>query len=230
MVHIISGKKQETDKKAIKIIEDSISALLKTQKYVVMAVPGGRSVRGVFHLLKLADIPWKKTHIFMVDERLVPIEHDDSNFKLAYESFIKYLTEKGKLPKQNVHPFIIDTTKKDYGLARYKEELIKYGGRYDIVLLGVGEDCHVGALFPNHASVKDDSEYFLILNDSPKAPKKRMTLSRKLLLRSQSVLAFFYSENKRNAFEKFNDNTGYIDCPAQLIKQVKESYALTDLV
>ena len=102
--------KEELEKKAADIIADNINDMLTKQDKVVFAVPSGRSVAGIFKNLKEKKIPWKKVHVFMVDERFVPIEDDESNFKLAKDNFIDGLLSKGILPKQNVHPFIINDT------------------------------------------------------------------------------------------------------------------------
>ncbi|MDK1031047.1 MAG: 6-phosphogluconolactonase, partial [Planctomycetia bacterium] len=169
---------------AAELITDSIVGLLAEKELVVLAVPGGRSVSGIFALFRAQDIPWRKVHIFMVDERLVPLSDDRSNFKLAREGFTDALVAEGKLPQENVHPFVFDGSKEDSGLAGYEEELRDLGGACDIVLLSSGEDGHIGALYPNHHSFRDESEFYVAMHDSPKPPPDRMTMSRKLLLRA----------------------------------------------
>jgi len=116
-------------------IKDAIGDILQKKDYVVLAIAGGRSVPFVFEILKKKDIPWDKVHIFMVDERLVPIDDKESNFKLAKETFIGDLIKKGKLPEENTHPFILDNEASDKGLSTYENELNKFGSIYDIVLL-----------------------------------------------------------------------------------------------
>ncbi len=222
MTEIIRGQRLDLEKKASKIIKDSILSLLNKKDKVVFAVPGGRSVSGIFKLLIKEDIPWQKVHIFMVDERLVPLEDSESNFKLAKELFL----DKISVPKESIHPFIVDK-----GIKEYEGELKVVGGAYDIVLLSAGEDGHVGALYPNHRSIESESEYFLVMNDSPKPPPNRMTLSKKLLLRSKVVLIMFLGKGKRGAFEKFMDKgTDPIACPAKLVQSINESYAFTDIL
>ena len=99
MTEIIVDERKNLEEKAADIISESINKIAKDQEEVVLAIPGGRSVSGIFNQLKEKNIPWKKVHIFMVDERLVPIDHKESNFKLAKESFIEELIKKGLLPK-----------------------------------------------------------------------------------------------------------------------------------
>ena len=59
---------KETSKKAADIIAQSINKLLSTQEQVVLGIPGGRSVSRIFQKLKGKNIPWKKVHIFMIDD------------------------------------------------------------------------------------------------------------------------------------------------------------------
>ena len=230
MAEIISNEdKEELFKKSAYLIASSIKKLLETQERVVLALPGGRSVARIFSRLKNMGVPWKQVHIFMVDERLVPLESSDSNFKLAKDYFIRELIDKGELPEKNVHPFH-DTASADQGIESYGEGLKKLGGAYDIVLLSSGEDGHVGALYPNHHSIRDESEYYLWMSDSPKPPARRMSMSRKLLLRTKVVVLLFIGDSKREAYKKFQDkNINFASCPAKLINNIKDAYVITDI-
>ncbi len=228
MTKIISvNDLNEFNSKVADIIKESIERLLLKQEIVVFAVPGGRSVAGIFNKLKEKDISWNKVHIFMVDERIVPIDDPKSNFKIAKEHFIGELLDKGLLPEKNVHPFIIG---EDLEVESYAEELKKHGGKYDVVLLSSGEDSHVAALYPNHHSIKDDSIFFFIMHDSPKPPKGRMSMSRKLLAKSKVAILLFLGEIKKEAYRKFqDDNIDVNSCPAKIVLSIKDSYVLTNL-
>ncbi len=225
MTQIIKGHREEVEEKAADKIVDSVLRLLSQKDQVIVAIPGGRSVAGVFHLLKEKDLPWNKIHIFMVDERLVPVDDAESNFKLANDVFIEDLINNGKLPKGNVHPFLASE-----GIAKYEEELKKHGGVYDVVLLSSGEDGHIGSLYPHHHSISNESAYFVQMNDSPKPPPNRMTMSRKLLLKAKVALIMFLGEAKREAYNKFLDKKlELMSCPAKLVQLIPNSFAFTDL-
>ena len=230
MTEIISNEDQEEIyKKAAYLIASAIRDMLQNKDYAVFAVPGGRSVARIFSKLKRTNVPWKQVHIFMVDERLVPLESPDSNFKLANDYFIRELISEGKLPEGNVHPFH-NTASADHGTESYAEELKKLGGAYDIVLLSSGEDGHIGALYPNHHSIRDDSEYYIWMSDSPKPPARRMSMSRKLLLRAKVAIVLFIGEAKREAYIRFHDKKiKFSSCPVKLVNDIKEAYAITDI-
>jgi 6-phosphogluconolactonase len=217
------------EERAAEIISESISRLLRTQEKVVLGLCGGRSVKGIFRNLLNQEILWKDVHIFMVDDRLVPISSFHSNFRLANNTFIKRLVKKGDLPEGNVHPFILDKNSPDYGISDYEETLKQLGGKYDIVLLSSGEDGHIGAIYPNHHSSLEDSEYYIYMEDSPKKPPKRMTMSRRMVERSQIALILFLGCSKKEAYEKFKDpSINFQECPAKLIGAVPDSYVITD--
>ncbi len=231
---ISSKNKQTLDQMAVDIISNSTMKLLKDRDWVVLAIPGGRSVRGIFrHLVEernIGKIPWQNLQIFMADERLVPIDHKDSNFKLAKEIFLDKAVSRGVLPEENVHPFILDTKKADFGVFDYERELKQYATGYDIVVLSAGEDGHIGALYPNHHSVYDESEFFLSMTDSPKPPRDRMTLSTNMLLRSDTAIVLFIDKAKKGAYRAFLDGQlDYRSCPAKLVLSVHDSYVITNL-
>jgi len=197
----------------------TINRLLETQPHVVIGLPGGRSPIFLFEeLSKRTDIPWDKIHFFLVDERLVPIDHPDSNFRLVSEVFFSKLQP----TPYHLHPF--------HSTTAYEQELKTYGGRFDIVILGVGEDGHTAALFPHHPALKSEAEYFITIDNSPKPPVGRMTSSVKLLQRSQVAYVLFIGESKRAAYVGFlNPEVSLEDCPVKIINQVLEVFIVTDL-
>lgn len=231
MVEIINNKtREELEVVAAEIIAEVIEDLLKEKNKVVLGVPGGTSVSGIFRNLLRQKVDWSKVHIFMVDERMVEIDSDDSNFKQLKKSLIDGLERRGDLSLSNIHPFEPDFDEDDQGLSSYTEEIKRLGGRYDILLLSSGEDGHVGALYPNHKSIESDAEYFLTMNDSPKPPKERMTSSRKLMENSLVSLLLFFGDGKKEALELYKDESKSVeDCPAKIVNSVQETYVLTDI-
>src|SRR5574340_510525 len=120
---------------------------LAVKKQVNLAVPGGRNVAKIFQVMRGEAVDWQRVHFFIIDERLVPINHPDSNYKLLQDNFIDPLVRAGRIPPGNAHPFIPDTSAADLGAKLYEEVLAEHGFRYDIILLSSGEDGHVGALY-----------------------------------------------------------------------------------
>jgi len=212
---------------AARLIADKINHSGK--KIITLSLPGGRSVIRIFQKLLEHNIKWHKTHIFLTDERIVPLNHQDSNFRQLNDSLLTVLVRKGLLPLSNIHPFQSENPDIDQAIKNYSQELISLAGSFDIVLLSAGEDGHIASLFPEHTSVKDESDYFFSLEDSPKPPVRRISISRKLLLRSNTAILLFYGKAKLSALKNFhNSKIDPASCPVRYVAQIKDSYLLTD--
>jgi len=200
------------------IFVDAINKAIKRKKKAVVAIPGGRSVRGMLSLLQQNDVDWAKVHLFMIDERLVPITHKDSNFRQAKELFIHNILG------INAHAY-----DPSIPLNEYTDDF-KEHGTFDVVLLAAGEDCHIAALYPQHHSITHQGKEYFSMQDSPKPPAERMTASPEIIKEAHTIILLFASPEKKNAFEKFSDKTvSEQDCPAKIVKQAKEVYVLTAL-
>jgi 6-phosphogluconolactonase len=220
---IIRGNRAAMEKKAAWILAENLQNLLTGQRRVVLAVCGGRSVAGIFRHLAGENVDWEKVHIFMVDERLLPSGHPDSNFRLVGEHLGNVLS------LATVHPFAYIPDREGQGAREYTRELGGLGGRFDIVLLSSGEDGHIASIFPGHSSVLDESDGYLPVLDAPKPPPARMSASIRLLRRSRVGLLVFFGRKKREALKTFLDDTVPLaDCPARLVGLLPEHYILTD--
>lgn len=209
---------------------EKLRVSLAAKKQVNLAVPGGRSVAKMFQVMQGEDIDWQRVHFFIIDERLVPIDHPDSNYKLLQDNFIDPLARAGRIAPGNAHPFILDASSPDRGAKRYEEVLAEHGFRYDIILLSSGEDGHVGALYPNHHSIENRHHGFIVMHDSPKPPPDRMTSSLSLMQTADTALILFVGEAKREAYTKFNDaQCPVADCPAKFVLALKDTTVFTDL-
>ncbi|MFH1408497.1 MAG: 6-phosphogluconolactonase [Nanoarchaeota archaeon] len=223
----IDTDRERLEQTAASLIADHIRSLAELQDMVIFAVPGGRSVSGIFELLAKEDLPWEKVHLFMIDERLVPPDDPESNYRLVEEQFIRPC---GKIPQKNIHPFIMDDAKDDKGVSEYGELLKSHGSRFDIIILSAGENGHVGALHPNHHSIKDDAPFFIIMDDSPKPPKGRMSSSKTLLEKAKVGFLLFFGESKREALHDFrNPGLTVMECPSKIITQIEQGYVITDI-
>lgn len=124
-----------------------------------VALSGGRTPVGFYcYLGRQEGLSWSDTHIFQVDERFVPAGSEDSNFRMISSSLLKGTTV---LPA-GVHPIATDEPSAAGAAARYEEELRTFferpdgeWPRFDLVLLGIGEDGHTASLFPGTPAVSE---------------------------------------------------------------------------
>ncbi|MBR9675393.1 6-phosphogluconolactonase [Candidatus Woesearchaeota archaeon] len=229
----ISNKKNQEDLflEAADIISTNLKKVLEIKEEAVLGVVGGRSAKRVFEELKKnKEIDWDNIHLFVFDDRLVPMSDKESNSALLKKGLVDELVKQDVLPKQNAHYFSYDESVDDKGTKRYEEELLRFNGVFDVVFLSSGEDGHIGALYPNHHSIRDDSDYFITMSDSPKPPAERMSASRNLLLKSKYAVLLFVGSSKKDAFNKFLDKTlDYHSMPAKYVERIKNSFVLVSL-
>lgn len=220
---IIEGSRKQLAKKAASILYDTTLRLLSKKKNVVIAVPGGRSVAGIYEKFRDYSLPWNRVHMFLLDERLVAADHPDSNYSLVREHM------GSEVAPALIHQFTYDANSPMQSVIDYKEELNRYGGRFDIVLASSGEDGHIGSLFPNHHSLEKNRDGFFLLDDSPKPPPGRMSASFDLIQQADTGIVLFFGTTKRKALRHFlNTQLSYKECPARIMIKLPHYYLLTD--
>lgn len=208
---------------------EMLRQVLSTQDAANLAVVGGRSAAVIFDALLAEEVAWNRVHVFMADERLVPADHPDSNFRLLREHLIAPLVRSGRMAPDHAHPFPYDPASPDSGAAAYGRALEKHGARFDIILLSAGEDGHVASLFPHHPALAGELRGFVALHDAPKPPPGRMTASVPLLRTASKAVLIFAGESKRAAYEMFRSPGPIQDCPARLVHSIGEAVVFTDL-
>lgn len=221
---IIEAPRNECEKKAAETIAYLLNKSVAERGKAVFGMCGGRSVGAIFSHLREKPVSWKHVHIMMIDERCVTLNSLESNYRLAHETFINPLVASKKLPVDNAHPFVYDETHAIKAILKYQSTLDALGG-FDVILTSSGEDGHIAALYPKHNSIRKENTGFFLMTDAPKPPAKRMTASRKLLLKARAGIIVFFGKEKEKAWSLFNDSAKtIIDCPAKLITHLPESH------
>jgi 6-phosphogluconolactonase len=201
----------------------------------VIALCGGRSVVGLLGALKResAHQPaglMQRVHFFMADERLVPLSDENSNYGALHRLLFADLVKDGTIRAEQLHPLNPDPRESDHGCAAYADELGRFGGKFTVVVLGIGEDGHVAGLFPNHPVLQRREKTFFSFYDSPKPPPQRMTASAQLIREAELCVLLALGEGKREAWTRFSKaETSFEECPSVIGKEVKESVVVTDL-
>lgn len=205
------------------------------EQFPVVALCGGRSVVGLLGALKResAHQPsglMHRIHFFMADERLVPLEDESSNYGGLQKLLFDQLLRDGTIRKEQLHPMISDPRQSDHGCSAYAEELARFGGRFTVVVLGVGEDGHVAGLFPRHPVLQRREPAFFSFYDSPKPPPQRMTASAQLIRESELCILLVLGAGKQLAWESFsNPGTSFEECPSVVGREAKKCMVVTDL-
>lgn len=204
-------------------------------KPLVIGLCGGRSVVGLLGALEKEsthqpDDLLGRIQFFMVDERLVPLTDEQSNYGGLKRLLFNSLVEKKAISESQLHPFITNTSVKDFGCAGYMDELGRSGGIFTVVVVGVGEDGHIAGLFPHHQSLAEKSKTFLHFHDSPKPPADRMSASPALITSADLSVVLALGEAKRTAWEAFkSEAVSEEECPAKLALKAGACLVVSDL-
>jgi len=170
-----------------------------------------------------------KWDIFFADERCVPLDHEDSNYRLVKEEWID------KIPSDVAKPtvFPIDTQYLDdlQELAdQYEQVLVKeFASRdsvripmFDLILLGCGPDGHTCSLFPGSPLLRETEAWVLPISDSPKPPPKRITLSLPVATHGIKIAFVATGENKKDILRKIFDTDEGHSLPSGLVNDLAQ--------
>ncbi|KAL0638651.1 suppressor of los1-1 [Maublancomyces gigas] len=197
-----------------------------------VAVSGGSlpAYLASHELLNSRDIRWDKWEIFFADERAVPLDHPDSNYGLLKKKLLD------KIPIERGTPVVvpIDVDKLDdtQELAdAYEQALVKsFAAKdsvklpmFDLILLGCGNDGHTCSLFPGHPLLREDVAWVGAIDDAPKSPPRRITLSLMVLQHALKVAFVAAGASKhevmKRIFDEHPDVQGGQVLPSALVNQ-----------
>jgi 6-phosphogluconolactonase len=155
-------------------------------------------------------------HLFWSDERSVPRDHEQSNFRLAFDELISRIG----IPGENIHR-IKGELRPEEAADYYEEDMKKHFledlPAFDLILLGVGEDGHTASLFPGSEVLKEKRRLAMpIFSDT--APHWRITLTLPVLNKARQIVFLVSGRSKAgivNSLINRKENKGY---PAAMVK------------
>ena len=195
-------------------------AIAEKDRFMV-ALSGGNTPKRLYALLATPafsrNINWKKVFIFFSDERYVPHNNEESNFKMVRETLLKNIP----IPAKNIFPISVSSTpSKD---ALHYENIVKkiLGSKrtsFDLLLLGMGADGHTASLFPGAVSLKEKKrlvkEVYL-----PEKDIYRISFTLTLINRSKQILLLVSGKEKAPVLKKiFTNRATKNPLPVQLVK------------
>lgn len=159
---------------------------------VTVALAGGSTPRAMHEALACSkDVPWLAVHVYFGDERAVPPEHSDSNYRMAKES----LLDRVPIPPAQIHRMPAESPDRE-GAARAYEALLP--DSLDLLVLGMGEDGHTASLFPGSAALRE-TERRVIPVIGPKPPPERLTITPPVVLSARHRIVLASGAGKADA-------------------------------
>ncbi len=200
------------------------ASILHRGRFMV-AFSGGTTPRLLFERLKVTrmrdSMNWDVVHIFWGDERCVPPDDTESNYRMAREALLDALP----IPPSNVHRFMTEKPPEE-AAVRYEEELQSSFGLldrasppvFDLILLGMGSDGHTASLFPG-TSVLDEQQRWAAAVYVEKLETWRVTLTLPVLNAARNVLFLVSGESKAQVLQEvLAEKEGVVKYPAQLVQ------------
>lgn len=170
-----------------------------------VALSGGSTPRVLYELLAdpnepfREEIAWDKTHFFFSDERHVPPDHPDSNYRMVNEAMFSRVP----VPQQNVHRIPAENPVAEDAAEAYESDLRRFFGEgipvFDVILLGLGEDGHTASLFP-HSSALKETERLVVAPCVEKLSAYRITMTLPVLNSGKSVVFLVTGASKAEVF------------------------------
>jgi 6-phosphogluconolactonase len=191
-----------------------------------LTLSGGSTPERLYQILAAPAfrerIDWSRMHLFWGDERYVPHDHPDSNYRMAHEAFIDHVA----IPPGQVHP--IPTGPSPAAAAAAYEETLKdfYGAAtldssrsiFDVTLLGLGPDGHTASLFPGDAALAERRAWVEPVVGA--RPEPRITLTLPVLAASDTVAYLVTGAEKRPVIERLR--AGDTELPAARVRAARE--------
>jgi 6-phosphogluconolactonase len=214
---------------------DAIAAATAAHRDFSVAISGGRVMRKVLALTaKLAaqrGVDFSQVHFFWADERCVPPDDAESNFRVAYQALLL----PARVPNGNIHRVrgeAAPTSAAQTATKQLRQFCGAPGGTLpalDLVMLGMGEDGHVASLFPGDATSETDlTSVFLPIHHSPKPPPNRVTLGHGPLAAARAVWVLASGEGKQATLRHSLAATGSTPL-ARVIQRRAVTTIFTDL-
>ena len=191
------------------------------------ALSGGTPALIFLPALRAATVDWAQITLFWADERAVDFVDPESNYGLAERMLLKPLGRKA--PRAVKMPIELPLGQ---AALKYDDALATElgGGALDLAILGVGEDGHVCALFPGHKALIQDDLRAVAIDDSPKFPRHRLSLTMRFLLQTRKIWLMAVGPRKLPVLQAALSRTQRSTPLDLVLQQAKDVTVFTDQV
>lgn len=199
---------------------------LSSQGPFRIVLSGGSTPRPMYELLASDEFrdrfPWKRVFWYWGDERFVPHDHPDSNYRMAYEAMLS----KAPVPPENVFPIPVDGSPEEAAL-RYERTLQEtYGDAkldparplFDITLLGLGSDGHTASLLPGEPVLEERTHWVAAVPHG--RPEVRITMTYPALESSRHIAFLVTGQEKADIVAEIQAGASHV--PAARIQPLGE--------
>ena len=227
-VHVYRDARELSEAVAHTFVKEARRRIDESGRFAV-ALAGGSTPKMAYEILareygRPEELDWSKVHAFFGDERSVPPDHEDSNYRMAREALLSHV------PVGSVHRMRGEMEPRE-AAALYEEELEEFFGGppvLDLVLLGIGEDGHTASLFPDTPAL-DARDRWAVENPVEKLNTTRLTLTVPAVDAARKVAFLVAGEGKAEALEEILEgDANPHKYPAKLVRPEAEVAWMVD--
>jgi 6-phosphogluconolactonase len=222
MIQIYNTTEEINTKAATLFVASAQKAIAEKGQFTAV-LTGGSSPAGIYKLLASdaykTKIDWSKVFIFWGDERWVPFNDDLSNAKMSYATLLSHVP----VPAENIFEmYAPDVTPEDFALTYEKaiRKVLGDEGKFDLILLGMGDDGHTASLFPGESVLEEQHKWVAAYYLEPQK-MYRITLTAPLINKAEKIIVVAFGEKKAHALKEVTTGAyNPVTYPMQLIKPV----------
>lgn len=174
-IKVYPDKKRLAQAAAEHFADQAAQAIVDRGRFCA-ALAGGSTPRAMYSLLagtQFAGLDWARIYLFWGDERCVPLDHPDSNYRMAKEVLLDHIP----IPTDHVYPMYNGAPEEESAMV-YQRVLADFfppsnaeKRTFDLVLLGMGDDGHTASLFPGSAALEETEKWVAVVpHDQPPPP------------------------------------------------------------
>jgi 6-phosphogluconolactonase len=213
---VVVKDRAELRRAAAEVLAKKIHASVRARGRCTIALSGGSTPGPVYEEIGDSDLarilPWSQLEIYFADERAVPIDDVESNYRLVKETLLRshpdVLGQVFRMPA--------DATDRDQAAKRYARRL---PDPLDLLVLGMGPDGHTASLFPRSTAL-DEKEQLVVAVTAPKPPAERMTITPPVIEHARSIVVIASgAEKARMLALALNGEFDPKSVPAQLLRR-----------
>ena len=171
-----------------------------------VALSGGKTPATLFKkLAKEKNLPWNRTHVFMVDERFVPYHNENNNYRMINETLLRHVD----IPAKNIHPISTTVETPQTSALKYEKELDSFFSSrpgLDLVLLGIGNDGHTASLFPGIPSLKEKKHQAIAVLPSGSIVSERITMTFPIINGAKNIMFMAAGSTKSEIIKEVLEN------------------------
>lgn len=206
---------------AVEEISTAADATIRDHGRFTLVLSGGNTPAPVYALWaeeRKTTLPWEKVYIFFGDERHVPPDHPESNYRMAHDSLLSRVP----IPQSNVFRVKAENpaerAAEDYEAAIRGFFRLQKGEwpRFDLILLGMGDDGHTASLFPGTPALGETSR-LVVANPVVKFQTERITMTLPVLNHAAEVLFMVAGETKAPVMAEIFRNHAHDLYPSQRV-------------